>query len=264
MLQWPPMQPLEFDRDAVRRLVRQQCDGLAARLDQLSPEQWHTASTCPGWEVADVVAHLSSGADVQLRSLRRGLDGETSPVFSDPAERQALSQAKLDMPEAERAADYRRELGRLLDFMDGLSEGQMAKTAWHQSGVYPLPWFLLQRLGEITMHRGDILEGLGDTFDYPEEVAALLVPIYAARLPRLVVAKELPPALIRFGSFGFVRLGADGASYDTQATDTPTLNLDGSAAALLRVAVGRLHPREVHAGGDTNLLDRWREIFRTL
>lgn len=268
MLQWrAKMLDRSFDRDAVRRLIRNQSDGLASRLDRLADAEWHTPTPCPGWAVADVVAHLSSGADVQLQALQRGLAGDTSPLYSDPAERAALTQSKLNLPESQRAADYRREMERLLQLFSGLTDGDMTRSAWHQSGVHPLPWFLVQRLGETTMHRGDVYAALGDTFEYPEEVASLLLPVYVARLPRLSLDNS--PALIRFGSAGFVRLGQEPV-YLAQSGERPDLSLDGDAATLQRIVVGRLHPQEavesgwVRAAGRTSLLPRWRELFRTL
>lgn len=256
-----------FDRDGVRRLIREQSDGLAARLDQLADADWHRATPCPGWEIAHVVAHLSSGAGVQIQTLQRGIAGDTSPLYRDPAERAKLTDAKLAMPESQRAADYRREMAALHDFFAGLTETDMACSAWHQSGVHPLPWFYIQRLGETTMHRGDVHAALGDAFEYPEDVAAQLLPLYVARLPRM--ALDATPALIRFGSAGSVRLGG-APEYLESSPEAPSLSLEGDAATLLRVVVGRLQPREaleagrLRAEGDASLLPRWRELFRTL
>ena len=256
-----------FERDAVRQLIREQSDGLAARLDQLADADWRRATPCPGWEIAHVVAHLSSGAGVQIQTLQRGLAGNTSPLYTDPAERAKLTEAKLSMPESRRAADYRREMEALHAFFAGLTDEDMACSGWHQSGVHPLPWFFIQRLGETTMHRGDVHAALGDAFEYPEDVAARLLPLYVARLPRM--ALDATPALIRFGDAGLVRLGA-APEYLEASGEAPSLSLDGDAATLLRVVVGRLHPRDaleasrLRAEGDASLLPRWRELFRTL
>jgi len=214
---------------------------------------------------------LSSGAQVQLRALKRGLKGDVSPVFTSPAERAALTEAKLSLPEPARAADYRQETDRLLSCMDALTEADMAMSAWHQSGVHPLPWFLVQRLGETTMHRGDIHEGLDESFEYPDDVAEVLLPDYVARLPRMLDrdrAGELR-AVISFGAAGGIRIAPGTADYVPSA-EQPNVVLDAPAAALLRVATGRLHPQDgvasgrVRAFGDTVLLTRWRDLFRTL
>ena len=258
---------MAFDLDTVSHLIRDQSDGLADRLDQLSDADWRLPSPCADWTVADVVAHLSSGAGVQFRALQRGLEGDTSPIFRDPAERTALTAAKLGLPESRRAADYRRELDELQSFFTTLGESDLARTAWHQSGVHPLRWFLLQRLGETTMHRGDVHGALGDDFEYPADVASLLLPEYVARLPRLLVPDGAVPALIRFGDAGFVRVGPERAAYLPETPVRPTLTLEAGSPTLLRIAVGRLHPQDaagLQATGDTTLLAKWREVFRTL
>ncbi|GEM_PF-2744829 len=263
---------MDFELDRTRRLIHQQSDGLAERLDQLSEADWARPTPCPEWTVADIVAHLSSGAQVQLRSLQRGLQGDDSPLFKDMSEREALTNAKLLLPVAARAADYRDEAAALLGFIDTLSPADMDKTAWHQSGVHPLSWFMVQRLGETTMHRGDIHEALGDEFDYPAEVAEALLPMYIARLPRMYQPQTAGDvrALIAFGRYGAVRIRAGAAEFVPDAGSYETLTLRADPAGLQRIVVGRLHPRDalasgrLYATGDLSLLDRWRELFRTL
>ncbi len=257
-----------MDRAHTLALLRQQSDGLAGRLDRLSDQDWHRPSLCPGWAIEDIVAHLASGASVQIKTLENGLAGNTSPTYKDPAERAALTTARLDLPESKRAADFRQAMAGLLEFMAGLSDTDMQASAWHQSGVHPLPWFFVQRLGEVTMHRGDVHAALGEEFEYPEEVAATLLPLYVARLPRLFQADAAGDlyAAISFGSAGAVRIWPGGADYVEDAAQ-PTLRLEADSATLQRIVVGRLHPRDaktLKSTGDTSLLPRWRELFRTL
>jgi uncharacterized protein (TIGR03083 family) len=263
---------MDFDLDRTRRLIHQQSDGLADRLDQLSEADWPRPTPCPEWTVADIVAHLSSGAQVQLRSLQRGLQGDNSPLFKDMSEREALTKAKLLLPVAARAADYRDEAAALLGFIDTLLPADMEKTAWHQSGVHPLSWFMVQRLGETTMHRGDIQEALGDEFEYPPDVAEVLLPDYIARLPRLFQPQTAGGvrALIAFGRSGAVRIRAGAAEFVPDAGEYQTLTLRADPPGMLRIVTGRLHPKDalasgrLYASGDVALLDRWRELFRTL
>lgn len=262
---------MAFDRAAALRMLREQSDGLADRLAQLAEADWHRPSLCPGWTVGDIVAHLASGAGVQIRTLQNGLAGNTSPTYKDQAERDALTDAKLSLPESARAPDFRQEMDHLIDFLATLSDADMNASGWHQSGVHPLPWFYIQRLGEVTMHRGDVHAALGDSFEYPEDVAATLLPLYVARLPRMLQrdAAGSLRAVVGFGAAGAVRVAPEGPEYTAEAADA-SVNLSADSATLLRVVVGRMHPQEVltagrlQASGDTGLLARWRELFRTL
>jgi len=269
-----PKYNMAFDLDRVRRLIREQADGLAGRLSSLSDADWERSTACAEWNVGDVVAHLASGVVVQRQSLRRGLEGETSPVFRDAAARAAITEAKRDLPPSRKAADYRQEMVELLALFDTLSPSDLETPAWHQSGVHPVRWFLLQRLGETTFHRGDIHHGLGDAISYPPDVAEVLLPAYLGRLPRLLQPQATDDdltATIRFSNAGAVRIADGHAEYSEH--DLPRaadLRLEAEPATLLLVATGRLHPRDalstgqLGASGDTALVERWREIFRPL
>ena len=147
---------MSTDPLSLRPLIHRESDRLAARLDRTSEADWQRPTPCTEWQVADIVAHLASGAGVQVLSFQRGLQGETAQPFKDQAERDALTRAKLGLPAASKAADYRREMNRLLDLMDSFTASDLAKKAWHRTGPQPIGWFMSQRLGEVTLHSGDI------------------------------------------------------------------------------------------------------------
>jgi uncharacterized protein (TIGR03083 family) len=54
----------------VRRLVREERADFAAFLATLPPEQWQAPTLCPRWRVRDVVAHVISYDDLDMRGLR--------------------------------------------------------------------------------------------------------------------------------------------------------------------------------------------------
>jgi uncharacterized protein (TIGR03083 family) len=65
-------------------LVRTEAERLQDYLGTLSPAAWHHASACAGWEVGDVVAHLTRGAEAYRAWITRGLHGDTRPHIWTP------------------------------------------------------------------------------------------------------------------------------------------------------------------------------------
>jgi uncharacterized protein (TIGR03083 family) len=53
----------------MRRLARDERADLAAFLTTLSPEQWQASTLCARWRVRDVVAHVISYDELDMRSL---------------------------------------------------------------------------------------------------------------------------------------------------------------------------------------------------
>lgn len=82
---------------------------LAALFDDLSPEQWDTASLCAGWRVREIVAHMTMPFRTRPLGLLAGLIG-AGLSFSKFADRDARSMAR-DNSGAELAALYRRNIG---------------------------------------------------------------------------------------------------------------------------------------------------------
>jgi uncharacterized protein (TIGR03083 family) len=258
---------------SLRPLIHRESDRLADRLERLAEPDWQRPTPCTEWTVADIVAHLASGASVQLLSFQRGLHGETGQPFKDTAERDALTKAKLELPAGAKAADYRREMDRLLAVMDTFTAADLDKKAWHRTGPQPISWFMSQRLGEITLHSADIHTALDGSFSIAPDAAAALAPAYLARLPRLVRPDALRnvQAVIGLGECGSLTVADGWASYsEAGAGANPTLMVKTSPATLLLMATGRVHPKdalargELTARGDTAILERWREMFRPL
>ena len=61
------------------RLVDIEASRLKSFLAGLDEAQWSRASSCEGWTVADVAAHLSAGANTWANSIGRAVDGDSGP-----------------------------------------------------------------------------------------------------------------------------------------------------------------------------------------
>lgn len=72
--------------------VHQERQALAEDLSSLTAEEWATPSLCPGWDVHDVVAHLTGSARTTRRSfwlsfIRSGFDFDRANAREVAAER---------------------------------------------------------------------------------------------------------------------------------------------------------------------------------
>jgi uncharacterized damage-inducible protein DinB len=65
--------------------VQSEVERLAEYLCTLPPDAWIQPSLCEGWEVRDVVAHLTRVAEFYVNTISRGLKGDaTAPPEFHP------------------------------------------------------------------------------------------------------------------------------------------------------------------------------------
>ncbi|WP_202865160.1 maleylpyruvate isomerase family mycothiol-dependent enzyme [Serinicoccus sediminis] len=129
---------------------------LAARLDELTPEQWEAPSLCGRWGVREVVAHLTAAASV----------GRARWLLS-------VLGARLDF-DLHNQRRLEEHLGATpQDTLAGFREVVTSTTA--ASGHTPA-W-----LGEVVVHGQDILRPLGLPGATPPERAELVARFFVSR-----------------------------------------------------------------------------------
>lgn len=115
---------------------------LVADLADLSSEQWHTPSLCPGWDVHDVVAHLLDTARTSRLSFFRDMIAARGNF--DRANETGIARAKHSRPQDTLAA------------LEGAAD--LTRTP---------PANLATRLVEAIVHGEDIRRPLGLAGHYP-------------------------------------------------------------------------------------------------
>lgn len=136
-----------MDRDAVWQAIDRERSSLADLFDDLSEQEWATASLCAGWRVRDVAAHLTL-AQTGVLTAARGLlkaRGNLNRMIHDTAVRQA------ELPV--------RDYGVLLRAMVG--SRKKAPGITH-----------LEPLIDALVHGQDIALPLGRTRPMPAEAAS--------------------------------------------------------------------------------------------
>jgi uncharacterized protein (TIGR03083 family) len=102
---------------------------LAALFDDLSPEQWRTASLCAGWRVREVVAHMTMPFRTKPLGFMAGMV-RAGFSFNKFADRDARSTAR-DNSGAELAALYRHNIGNPWQPPGGGGAGALSHDVIH-------------------------------------------------------------------------------------------------------------------------------------
>ena len=153
-------------RPDIWRLVHLERAALIVDLEQLSPEQWQTASLCEGWTIHDVAAHLSDSARTSRVSF--AVDLVRARFDFDAQNQRGIAR--------ERGANPTFTLGRLRE------AAKLTKTP-------PAP--LASRLVEEIVHGEDIRRPLGITRSYPPDAVVLALEYQLRTSASMGGAREL-------------------------------------------------------------------------
>jgi uncharacterized protein (TIGR03083 family) len=174
-------------------LVRTEAERLQDYLAALSPTAWHHPSACVGWEVGDVVAHLTRGAEAYIEWITRGLRGDTAAparAVTAAPDNAITSTARR----AQRAIAIRLRLGDQLfptfqartaqfhNFLMSLNATDWERRGYHPTGLQPVWRFVDLYITELSMHGWDIQSRL-------ESVAYLSpesLPVFLDFMPDLM------------------------------------------------------------------------------
>lgn len=229
----------------------------------LGPEQWATATECPGWTVADQVAHI-----IGTESM---LAGRPSPP---PAEGEAPAHVHNDIGRFNEAwlDRYRAAgTGRLLDDLrdvtaerlerlEAMSEPEFDEPSWTPVGQATYRRFMQVRVFDCWVHEQDIRQALGRPGHLDGPVAEQALDEVVRALGFVVGKRGGAPdgSRVRFEVIGPVertvdvavdgraRVVAPGAA---GATATVRLRSD----RLLRLACGRRSPADALDAGEVGL-----------
>lgn len=195
---------------------------LVRYLSLLPSESWQNPSACAGWEIQDVVGHLSWGAELYVRAISRGVKGDTSPEEGYP-QKGDIDRESFPAWAAQQAIAYRkRHADQLLDtfsernarlqnLMDRLKPWDLEKPCYHPLGTREVKVLIVFRAIELSMHAWD-MESVKDpsTVLLPESL-----PILLERIPAMLSAGFQPhsrlPVPVRYR---FLVSGAVNRKYD--------------------------------------------------
>ena len=171
---------------ALARLVQGATDHLAEYYGALRPEQWELPSGAPGWTIADVMGHLTTGALGAGENTRRALKGDISPppgrLAGPPHQTPGISQELMERAKGERQRlgpklleTFQQRYSELQQLYASLAPDDWERPCFHRIHLQTIRGYVHLRLAEVSYHIWDLKAGLEATPRLlPEVIPALL------------------------------------------------------------------------------------------
>jgi uncharacterized protein (TIGR03083 family) len=146
-------------------LIQRLAGRLREFLGALPTEAWELPSACDLWQVRDVVAHVTGGAERQIESMARGLRGDASPppTFAPmDVATMAAHNARRDIVLRERLgegllATFATRFDQLGELLAKFGPQDWVKPCWYaRRGVLPARDYVDLRIQELAVHDWDI------------------------------------------------------------------------------------------------------------
>src|SRR5690349_14893475 len=227
--------------DAILTALGEQHAALDALLTPLDDAGWARPTRCEGWDVADVVLHLSQTDHLALASAQGRFDDGLA-VLADGVEQQRnVDDGAAALVERARGQANAALLGQWREGAEAL-RAALARSDPHRrvtwvAGQLSVHTLTATRLAECWIHTGDVAEAVGVA---QEPTAALE---HVARL----AWRMLPYAFTRdgrdlSGPVEFDLVGPDGAPWHFVPVEPPVTVIAGPGVDLCLVAARRVPP----------------------
>jgi uncharacterized protein (TIGR03083 family) len=259
----PEVLRAEQSGPALRNQLAETWEALLDLVGQLDPAEWQRPTACPGWSVADQVAHV-----VGTERLLLGEELPETPLPEAPHVRNEIGRLNEQWVLHYRAqgteallGDLRRVVPARLAALDQMSEEAFDAPSWTPVGQATYRRFMQIRVFDCYIHEQDVRDALGRPGHREGAAVEQALDEVVRALGVLVGKRAAAPegCTVRFS------LGAPAArTFDVAVeqgrarvrpvgTGQPTVTLQLDAADFLRLASGRLVPGELRAAGRVQL-----------
>jgi uncharacterized protein (TIGR03083 family) len=229
-------------------------DDLAARVAGYSAVDLAATSGSVDWDVAQVLSHLGSGAEIAHAVLTAGLAGEPTP--DDEFNQRVWDRwDALDGPA--RAAGFLESDDRLAQALEELPAGarESASFTWFLPFPVGIEVFAGMRLSELAQHAWDVRVAFDPADAIPDDVAGTVLDVITGPLSFMVGflgrGDERAAAVLEVRTTGPER--RFGLTLGPQiavgpAPDAADGTLTAPAEAVVRLIGGRLRPEHTPDG----------------
>jgi uncharacterized protein (TIGR03083 family) len=248
---------------------------LANEVRSLAEEDLARQSGCSDWDVAQVLSHLGSGAEITLATLRAGTAG-SEPLPDDFNQSVWGRWNAMDrLQQAEGFLEHDERLVSSLESLDETARRDLRVKLPFLPSPTDIAVFSGMRLNEAVLHAWDVRVAFDPQAAVTGQEAGVALEQLAGPLAFLVgflgkpESLGQPSAALRITTtdpeqeFGLVlspAVSLDGAPADTDGV------LSGPAEAFLRLLAGRLDPAhtpdDLILTSDVLTLDQLRGVFR--
>ncbi len=222
-------------------LARSETERICNYFETLSPEEWKIQSACDAWKNDEVVAHMCLAAEMFATTIRRGVDGDSSPPEGmSPPSVEGLT-ARL-AGNVQRTLDLRGNLGDELlptfesrcrkvdEVLATVRSEDWDKLCYHTANIIPVGSFVDLRIAEMAMHEWDIRSRLEPDAEMPPAV----LPAIFDLLSNFIVGRLYRPgqSIVDTTVFRFNVTGVVEGSYDiTMSNGEAAIGPAGSVRA---------------------------------
>lgn len=228
-------------------------------LRSLPAESWSLPTRCVGWDVSDVVLHLSQTDEMAVASLEDRL-GEF--IAARASSSSCVDEGADLMVTRERGASTSSLLSRWSSssaHLDALlaAADPHRRVTW-VAGELSVRTLAVTRLAECWIHTGDVASAVGALVATDERL------FHIARLAWRTVPYAFARAgLSLSGPVAFSLTGPSGEEWSFVGDDSPATVIRGSALELCLVAGRRLEPGDISLAGEGPDADAVLALVRT-
>jgi uncharacterized protein (TIGR03083 family) len=245
----------------------------------LTPEEWRTATACPGWCVQDVLSHLV-GFELLLAGapVPDGVGEDPPHVKNDIGRMNERFVDERRMRTGDEVlAEFVTVSAMALASLRARSDEEWTAEGWSPEGTVPYARFMETRILDSWIHLQDIRDALlrpGDDHGYGEEI---VVNRFEGYLPYVWGKRAAAPegSRLRLSLEGPLARSVDIVVHDGRAgvastTGTPDLDIVTSATTFWRRGAGRISPEaflsahDTHVAGDAAMARHFAEALAVM
>ncbi len=247
--------------DPIAALADQQ-EALTRILTDLDADGWHRPTRCEGWDVADVVLHLTQTNEMAIGSARGDYDAVLSRLTGGLEQAASVDDGAAKMVERDRGASDADILVRWSTSAEELlaalaAEDPSERVQW-VAGQLSVRTLATTRLAETWIHAGDVVDALG--MDLPATDGLALIARLAWRtLPYAFSSAGRTMS----GPVAFRLTGPDGSGCEFIPDGTATTTISGPVAHLCLVAARRVRASATDLHGEGPDSEAVLELVRT-